>query len=75
MLEENVAMECSASASEPTTYYIILIMGVLFVILYLLAAYNSKRFGMKYILSECNNFVFIIASLQSINFASQLFGS
>lgn len=42
--------ECVAFVNEPTTYYIILIFGGTFLALYLLAAFNSKRFGMKYIL-------------------------
>lgn len=38
--------------NEPITYYIILIFGGTFLVLYLLAAFNSKRFGMKYIISK-----------------------
>lgn len=61
---DDESTECVAFVNEPTTYYIILIFGITFLVLYILAAFNSKRFGMKYILSKLFHFNLFDESFQ-----------
>lgn len=51
-IDDFIDMSACDVAAEPMTYYIILVMGICFCIIYSFVALNSNRFGMKWLLSK-----------------------